>query len=812
MKTWGQIDSHLLARGFHQSSIDQFFYFIDKPDYPRDFPRIIRNLLNTFATVENTPWLYDRIIVGIENQIQNLSEMCNCMISGYKSRGISITEHALTNPVYGRYEDCPVHAMLWFPPEPFCEFPVYYQIFAYTLMPIFTIRNHCRDTELKQNQLDRYWSCINNARIAIWKLSMGKNLKALDNNVVFQTFDELDVFINSLGADFHPLTIPAKYVKNDITPPVITITKPRTPRPPKGTISIISETEDDGTGLDIKIYKRTGLTPQQIEEREQIGVTANEDSSGVELVSFTDKSETRESARSNVQRCRLSNRAKNHLAMDNQLNKHRWELLDGTEISILINTIEDLEKKQQKSKYYPGDIDTWEFLTLLCLMFWSGNSLEKLVKFRLYRNESEVDDNQPTAGILFTSPNTISLIVVPATPERKIFPNAEQKKLAIPVANWFKLSLPPAPEKIIKQFLQAHAKTVDPSPFKQPLAYYEQTFSRFTKKIKTLNFTRFTTHRIASHIQAKINEHPEADLVTAMYLTGRENFLARNQSYYTSIPISKLQELYKSVCEEISEPAKTKIIKVNSKSFRTTTELSVGSPFTPTRKAVQNLISYLQKGFRGTLRKQSESIPLAHYHMLRYTAFLVNYATGYRAIHEPVPLVTEIDVPSGFAVIADKDSEDRYNSRLIWLPPVCAKQIQLFWEHAMRILPILVDHDPNILDLQSRTDRHFSVHALQFLGKNNKAAPLNPTKLAISVSRAYSLPVNSSRHYLRTNLLARRCPVEIIDAFLGHWERGEEPWGRLSGLSPTEYADTLSDYLVPLLAEDGWVALEGISR
>jgi len=59
-------------------------------------------------------------------------------------------------------------------------------------------------------------------------------------------------------------------------------------------------------------------------------------------------------------------------------------------------------------------------------------------------------------------------------------------------------------------------------------------------------------------------------------------------------------------------------------------------------------------------------------------------------------------------------------------------------------------------------------------------------------------------------LLERECPVEVINAFMGHFERGEEPWGIYSGLSPLVYRDILKDKLVPLLNEDGWEALPGL--
>jgi len=52
----------------------------------------------------------------------------------------------------------------------------------------------------------------------------------------------------------------------------------------------------------------------------------------------------------------------------------------------------------------------------------------------------------------------------------------------------------------------------------------------------------------------------------------------------------------------------------------------------------------------------------------------------------------------------------------------------------------------------------------------------------------------------------------MIAAFMGHWERGEEPWGKYSALSPLQYAETIAAHLVPLLDEDGWKPMYGMQK
>jgi len=49
------------------------------------------------------------------------------------------------------------------------------------------------------------------------------------------------------------------------------------------------------------------------------------------------------------------------------------------------------------------------------------------------------------------------------------------------------------------------------------------------------------------------------------------------------------------------------------------------------------------------------------------------------------------------------------------------------------------------------------------------------------------------------------CDQEIIDAFMGHWSRGQEPWGEFSTVSSIELAKTIEPKL------EGLAELIGLS-
>ena len=102
---------------------------------------------------------------------------------------------------------------------------------------------------------------------------------------------------------------------------------------------------------------------------------------------------------------------------------------------------------------------------------------------------------------------------------------------------------------------------------------------------------------------------------------------------------------------------------------------------------------------------------------------------------------------------------------------------------------------------------------LFFLKDDGSIEAITPSALEAKVEKVFPLPFNASRHFIRTELVMSqhpdhgRCPSHIIDAFLGHWLRGREPWSELSTLSPVQFVEHLRPYLEELVASCGWRAI-----
>jgi len=56
---------------------------------------------------------------------------------------------------------------------------------------------------------------------------------------------------------------------------------------------------------------------------------------------------------------------------------------------------------------------------------------------------------------------------------------------------------------------------------------------------------------------------------------------------------------------------------------------------------------------------------------------------------------------------------------------------------------------------------------------------------------------------MRMELIEGGCPSEIVDSWIGHAYRGEEPWGKFSSFDYSQSFDQLERHLTPIIKSIG---------
>ena len=520
------------------------------------------------------------------------------------------------------------------------------------------------------------------------------------------------------------------------------------------------------------------------------------------------------------------------IAMHNQRFVGRWDMLTLHEISVFLETIQLIAENNHefyKTGKLPTSLKPLELCAVAVTMFLRSVPLSKDGIETLKLNDGTYHQISPPGYRFYPNKTGSWIAKTPALgfntklDKPNFFAKTEKSR------GFYYLSSGTGFEKIVDAYIIEVRGTdpVDKKLFLRDTDTYERALSSLCSYLNKKHKTRLTIKRIEWYLHNLLSRQIGGDLTTAMLLNGREDYLGGPPLHYTAVHVSHLQELYHDCCTRVISDHQREMAArcpdTPPKSLQATLWFHAwggtsGTTFRPRRRAVRVMVARLQERleFLKQAPRSIEKLIRIHNNLVRYTAVLFAYSTGFRAVTSPILPPSQIDNTTGFAVITDKDGLDYYNARIVWLPPVCLKQYHLYLEHLDALFPKLEHLDlaafnalKILLESPIISDRLPLFFMLTHTGKSTKITPTDLWK-DIRKNLRFDLPGNASRHYLRSFLLEQGCPPEIIAAFMGHWERGEEPWGRYSALSPTLYAATLGKYLTPLLEEDGWRPISGM--
>ena len=452
----------------------------------------------------------------------------------------------------------------------------------------------------------------------------------------------------------------------------------------------------------------------------------------------------------------------------------------------------------------------------ICLLtsFWTGRPVEDVLQLHFSTHQSKRDG---FSGLVVSGENVYWQIYSPG-------PDVKRRNYdkAVPVNPAILLKVPPSAEGFVKKYLTEFlaGKRSEIPLFSLRTEDGVARCTDFLGKLRGERYPRITLNRIANFLVAQIARSPSGEIAVADLITGIDHPRSHNKIHYTTISTKALQKLYGETCRSIEarllrshllvDPDKVSLTGSSSESY-------TGSPLRPQEGAVRNLVASMLGDIRTAKpNKAWANAEIAAFHntFTLYTTQMLKSCAGIRAIRNPSIEFRHLDLGRGFAVIGDKLRDDGMGRRMIWLPPLCVRQLKYYSAHLEAIFSRCAHLSPSLMRLFARQRGSQGLTDLVLLDQNLEASILTPALIEESLrSRyGYDLPANTNRHTLRSRLLESGCPPEVIDACMGHAEVGEEPWTRYSFLHPHDYANTLKKHLLPILNQDGWVAVPGLER
>lgn len=492
-----------------------------------------------------------------------------------------------------------------------------------------------------------------------------------------------------------------------------------------------------------------------------------------------------------------------HIIMESQLHPWRYQSLTLAEIQLLSQrAFERFDDLASNPSWGDTQYLEAESLVLILIILWLGVDLARAVQLKVLREKYE-KTSSPLALCLGTynasgARHWVEWRIRSHFPEYATRPTMAAESKSVTPARTDYVWLPDMVglTRVVVELEKRKAVKPRGRLFNGKIVAYNDKIKLLLKELPESD--RVTIAKIQSALFYRV-ARTSGDIVDAVLITGTPHRLAEVKGYYTTRSQEALRWVYSETVAAMTDGVES--IDVNqdcliNDSSRQFMRKHVGARYSPRLDAVAQAVGELRQALVEASDYASVS-EFITYHNL-YTSYVVmmfGHVTAYRAVRSPLLQTNEIDEETGFAVVADKETVDGYKSRLVWVPEMVRAQLKAYEAH-LRALQSGHLHWITIADRHERVfyldaDGHFPID-------------VRPTSVLAQLKAFLPIPANSHRRLMRNELVSRGCNPEVVDTWMGHWSRGEEPWGEYSSFSYSAYAGELDAYLVPILEKLGF--------
>lgn len=300
--------------------------------------------------------------------------------------------------------------------------------------------------------------------------------------------------------------------------------------------------------------------------------------------------------------------------------------------------------------------------------------------------------------------------------------------------------------------------------------------------------------------------------------------LQNTQKHYASFRQRDAQKIFEQHCESFLQ------IKISTVVFSNRKNQRIGSPYFLNNRNYAKITKWLwshARHLQSPLRYQSVDLDVLKF-QFNCLAFWIDSACSFagatRNIIDPLVDVNLIS-EDGLYRINDKNKFDGFNTRVVYIPPKLKKKLYEYNKIRQKILIYLKKQKKKCYQADKKVTDSGGLFFFQTL-KNGKLkiVPFTRSRCrdeiyqqARSKTITESLPdhlvaydylralkTNVNRHYLRGRLLELNVPGNIIDALLGHWHAGTQPWGKMSLFDTNTFLETLKTHIPMILKELGF--------
>ena len=517
---------------------------------------------------------------------------------------------------------------------------------------------------------------------------------------------------------------------------------------------------------------------------------------------------TKKSSQFNLFDRALINRRKARYAaqaieMGNQRLPVTHATMSGFELKILLDALATCEGKVWGSTP-PKQIPT---IAAWCASrFFLGRAPEDLMKIHVVDMNKESDDTLTARW----NPETQMMWLPCQLPLHKA-----------PEDRWRVLQPKPGFNLDLSNTLAPYLRKVAKKTQKLFVKNHEAEFTQLVSNLNQMYETNLTMNRITNTIPRLMAQLAPSDEVISLYFLGRKPN-QHNPCVYSAVPASRIASLFSQACERVFELAQVSRDSLQMPAFPSLISSEddfVGSFHVPTIETLKATIEDLLDRIENLKAKAGTPVHELHNAYTAYLLLLLMATTAIRAVRQPIPSEFNIDKVTGSCFVSEKDTDGYRNARVVWLHPLLIRQLEEYERHVVRIRQHIALKNANALDNLDAKNEIFKLTSANAPDRTNDqkmlqvkspmlfmmsefgghAIDIEQNKIEELLGQEWNLRIVSLRHFIRTELLISGCSGVVINALLGHAERGESPWGRFSTLSPHLWRNQLETHLAPIL-------------
>lgn len=477
--------------------------------------------------------------------------------------------------------------------------------------------------------------------------------------------------------------------------------------------------------------------------------------------------------------------------------------LTGFELKVLIDALTDINHAEWSDvpQVLRPQIAAWG-----ACRFFLGRGPNSLTQMRIHSNE-----NSPDLKVAIWYPENATIWLPCELPLHK--PPEDRSRVLTPRTG-FTLD--------VTNSLALHLNTISSKNQKLFTRNFEVEFNELLSRLNHVNGTTLTLNRVGHFIPGLIAQLSPCEDVMPIYFSGRKPN-QHNPSVYSAVPTKRLELLFSRACERVYELAQIHRGVAATLTFPTLIsedEHFVGSLHVPRIDTVRMTITDTRDILEKNRSAAGTPVHVLHNAYTAYVLLFLMATTGIRAVLNPIPAEFDIDRATGSCFISEKDTDGYRNARVVWLHPILVEQLDEYARHVTRLRQHLSLVNINALD---KLDARHSIPFLSSVNAPNRTSDLyklqgatpplfmlseygghpisiEPKKIEDILGPHWQLRLVSLRHFIRTQLLLSGCSGVLIDALLGHAERGESPWGIFSTLPPIAWRKQIAEHLTPILS------------